>query len=314
MPHYKYGTIGEESPLFANYLLNKQDEQIHIGSAKKVDWICPSCGKIVYGKSVNKVISRKSIPCNICNDGVSRPEKIVASALSQIGVKYVSQKTFEWSRRKRYDFYLPDYNSIIEVHGAQHYGFGFKNLSGVSLETQQENDKEKEAIAKENGICAYFIINASNTLSTNIIAQLSSVLLQLGITAIILPSSCEKEIMESKIAQAAKLWNLGLMSGEISKTIGVQVNSVIKYLKIASAAGMCEYDVYTAHIKSQQYALSKLKRKVICTTTGEVFDSLASAKRKYNISSSSNIIRACNDKSKHAGELNGVKLSWEYCK
>lgn len=65
--HYKYGTILEERPDLIKCLLNSDDSNYHIGSAVKVDWICPNCGSIIRGKSVNKVISR-GIPCQICSD------------------------------------------------------------------------------------------------------------------------------------------------------------------------------------------------------------------------------------------------------
>ena len=52
-------------------------------------------------------------------------------------------------------------------------------------------------------------------------------------------------------------------------------------------------------------------RKVICITTGKIFDCIKYAGKYYNISSSS-IQLCCKGKQKSAGELNGVRLQWKY--
>lgn len=50
-------------------------------------------------------------------------------------------------------------------------------------------------------------------------------------------------------------------------------------------------------------------RKIICVTTGEVFNCVNDAKRKYNIG---NICKCCRGKLNYAGKLNGKKLVWCY--
>lgn len=166
-----YGTIKEERPDLVAYLINKEDADLYqIGSARKLEWYCPNCGNPVGLKSINKVVSR-GIPCKLCGDGVSKPEKIVQSAFRQSGIKYEMQKIFPWSGKKRYDFYLPDYNCIVEVNGSQHYTYGFKYLSGVTLEDQQQNDRDKMCNAIKNGIDHYIVIKADDTSSAAIIPQ-----------------------------------------------------------------------------------------------------------------------------------------------
>ena len=312
MPRKKYGSIEQEAPEFVNFLVNKEDRKYSIGVATKVDWICPSCGHIVKGKSINKVISRHSIPCPICGDGVSKPEKIIASALIQSGIHFESQKMFQWSGLMRYDFYLPDFNAIIEVHGSQHYGFGFVNLSGISLSKQQETDKKKHDLAIQNGIDHYFTIEAIDTSALHIIPRLIIVLKSIGISAVVNIQQCENDAMKSNVAEAARMWNEGMWSGEISKVLRVSNGTVIDYLKDAANAGLCDYSTYEAHIRSQKVASELRRKRVKCITTGEIFDSLTQAAEKYHISSKSNIIRACLNGEKHAGSYNGQPLSWVY--
>lgn len=50
-------------------------------------------------------------------------------------------------------------------------------------------------------------------------------------------------------------------------------------------------------------------KKVICITTGVIFDSIAEAEQKYNAKSISN---CCSHKRNFAGKLNGVPLQWMY--
>ena len=55
-----------------------------------------------------------------------------------------------------------------------------------------------------------------------------------------------------------------------------------------------------------------LSKKVICVTTGKVFDSIKEAASYYNIKSKADISRVCKGKRNYCGELNGEKLVWEY--
>ena len=52
-------------------------------------------------------------------------------------------------------------------------------------------------------------------------------------------------------------------------------------------------------------------KKVICVTTGEVFDYMMLASEKYEVSQG-NISSCCNGGIKSAGKLNGEKLVWMY--
>lgn len=66
----------------------------------------------------------------------------------------------------RYDFYLPQYNAIIEVNGQQHYTEAWGGRT--KLMKQKENDRRKISYALANNIAIYIIpywdINKINTL------------------------------------------------------------------------------------------------------------------------------------------------------
>ena len=57
---------------------------------------------------------------------------------------------------------------------------------------------------------------------------------------------------------------------------------------------------------------AQITRKVICLTTGEIFEDIKSATNKYSIAEG-NITKNCKGKRKSAGKLsNGEKLIWKY--
>ena len=100
--------------------------------------------------------------------GGSYPERFMSAVLSCLGVQHYKEQTFGWSKRtefgtKRYDFYIPSLEMIIEIHGAQHYDGGFEKIGGRNLEEEQKNDKFKEMLARTNGIANYIVVNAMSS-------------------------------------------------------------------------------------------------------------------------------------------------------
>ena len=75
-------------------------------------------------------------------------ERIFLSA----GVKYVREKTFPDLKKGllRYDFYLPEYNLLIEYQGQFHDGTTSMVLKDEYFDKQQKNDKLKRDYAKNN--------------------------------------------------------------------------------------------------------------------------------------------------------------------
>lgn len=103
-----------------------------------------------YAKPVN-VLS--GCGCPKCNE--SKGEKHIRKWLDNNNVKYISQKIFKDCRNEKplpFDFYLPDYNTLIEYDGEQHYRaveyFGGQN----GFEKRIKCDKIKNDYCKNNGI------------------------------------------------------------------------------------------------------------------------------------------------------------------
>lgn len=86
----------------------------------------------------------------------SKGEQAIALWLDEHSIEFVKQKTFEDCRDKmllRYDFYLPEYNTLIEFDGQQHYEF-VKKFHGTQerFVKCQERDTIKTEYAETNGI------------------------------------------------------------------------------------------------------------------------------------------------------------------
>ena len=143
-------------PELTKYILNKDDIYKHKPSTKKEIWLrCPDCGKEKLSNLKNVYI--RGFHCSYCSDGISFPEKVMMYILDSLDINYVvqlSRGTFKWCDRYKYDFYLPEYDCIIETHGIQHYEE--TRRKGVrTLAEEQENDKVKRELALANGIKHY---------------------------------------------------------------------------------------------------------------------------------------------------------------
>ena len=119
-------------------------------------WKCKcDCGNdiiVTYGHLING--DTKSCGCI-----KSQGEEKIKNILSQNNIIYESQKTFEDCRfpdtnmLARFDFYLPNYNILIEYDGKQHYQY---TNSGWNTEENflktQNRDKYKNEWCKNNNI------------------------------------------------------------------------------------------------------------------------------------------------------------------
>lgn len=119
-------------------------------------WKCKcECGNyvLVSGKSL---LQGHRLSCGCLR---SQGEAKLNSILDELNIKYETQKTFENCRFEdtkglaRFDFYLPEYNILIEYDGEQHY---VSKDSGWSNEEQlaytKQHDEYKNLWCKQNNI------------------------------------------------------------------------------------------------------------------------------------------------------------------
>lgn len=141
------------NPQLAKLLANPDDDGYRYMqfSNVKVDWKC-GCGELIKSRKITDV-NGQGLHCKKCADGVSFPEKLMFYLFKEIGIEFKSEKIFNWSYNKRYDFYFVHNNQkiLIETHGRQHY-IQTSRKGARTLEEEQENDKYKYEMAVANGI------------------------------------------------------------------------------------------------------------------------------------------------------------------
>lgn len=96
--------------------------------------------------------------CPFC--GMTSGEKAVMDCLELYNIKYIPQYKFNDLKcvdKLRFDYYLPDYNKVIEYDGIQH--FEPTRFNGISYERAKQNlevtinhDTIKNNYCRENGI------------------------------------------------------------------------------------------------------------------------------------------------------------------
>lgn len=217
--------------------------QLSQGSHSREDFICPDCSFEIKGKLIPNIINY-GLSCPRCSDGNSYPEKFMASLLNQLKVDFETQKIFNWLKKRRYDFYIPTQNYIIETHGNQHFGKGFRDLGGKLLEEEQENDKLKSEFAMANGIEKYIVVDCARSEFLYIKNSIkNSELSEIYDLSIVDWLKCHEYACSTLVKVACDLWNNGNDVKQICKIMKIKSGTTVrKYLKNGTELGWSDYD------------------------------------------------------------------------
>lgn len=153
------------APWLAQYFPSIEEAQKYtVNSMHEFYPICPICKKKSSKKiSISQLYNSHSCGCK-CDTYMSFPETVLYNFLEQFNIEFIHQATkkeLTWANNYKYDFYLPQYNAIIEVHGLQHFdSHGFSTLGGKTLKEEQLNDYNKKQLAINNHISNYYIIDS----------------------------------------------------------------------------------------------------------------------------------------------------------
>lgn len=218
------------------FLKNKEDAIKYAPkSDQKLECVCPDCRR-EYIRSCFK-ITEYGVPC-ICGDGFSYPEKFVFNTLQQLKINFKPQYYLNDSMF-RYDFYLMDYNIILEVNGIQHYKQKWER-------DEVENDAKKKEFAFLCGFTDdnYIVLDCRESnlefIKTSI---LNSKLNNLFDCHLIDFVKCAEFATTNLMAEASKLWNAGNNIQEISHKMLLDKHTIISYLKQGDDIGWCSYQV-----------------------------------------------------------------------
>lgn len=228
---------------------NKVDPFTVAKQSNKKYWIkCLDCGEDNFIKMSDYI--RQGIAC-ACKGGISYPEMFIRSVLNQLKANYTHQltkKNMKWINERKYDFYLNDYDMIIETHGKQHYE---ESSRGRSLEEEQENDRLKEELARQY-VSSYIVIDCRySTLEwckENTVKMLSEYLDLSKVDWIQVGKDAEKSIVK----EVCDYWNNKMeheTTRDLSEVFKLHRDTIRKYLKRGSELDWCNYDSNTELIK-----------------------------------------------------------------
>lgn len=308
--------INTTHPYISKWLYNKEDGYNYsFGSGKKLDWICPNCGNVVKQVEPYVVCTLNHIPCQLCSDGFSYPEKVMTNILNQLNVHYISHYRIKNGKILfRNKYFNPEYDIFFVFDGKKYIvemdgGFHSKvhGCSNKSLEEIKYIDKQKDILASDND---YHLIRIDSSKSDfrYIMNNLkNSELSKIFNFDNIDEQDINEKAYSSKIKEVCEIYkNDNLITiAEISSKTGLSRPTVLNYLKKGTKLNWCNYTI------EDSYKRSGLLKQVICLNTYRIFKSIKEAKEwsnGYNISS------CCNGRLKTTGKHpeTGEKLRWMY--
>ena len=123
----------------------------YTGKTRPITIKCKKCEHVRTLKNIHKFYYH--VRCG-CEDTISYGERMIFNLLNHNKIPFERQYTLD---NKRFDFYLPDSNLLLEYDGIQHT----MDVPwwGTTRESQQANDALKDDIAKSHG---YTLIRFSN--------------------------------------------------------------------------------------------------------------------------------------------------------
>lgn len=233
---YKYN-VGDVIHKFNDTLKITKQTRINYdnSSARGYEIECMDC-HYTYESREDKIST-----CPVCGKKTSYSERFVYSILKQANIIFIPQMEFTWLHNRFYDVYLPDFNTIIEIHGIQHYKPVKLNKKETPEETYKntvESDKLKYDAAISNGL-SYYIINASE--SDNLFQEAKKILTFIDFTAIS-ELGCEKFANYKNIKQECELWNQGYNIEEIHNKLHIPLQTIQQKLRFGDKYGMCSYN------------------------------------------------------------------------
>jgi len=292
------------NPELASLLLNPEDGfKFQQSSGKKLDWKCSRCGNIIKNKSPNNTV-KQGLSCAICDDNVSYAEKIIYGILLNSDINFVFNKGFSWSNNKRYDFYLIDYDCIIEAHGIQHYietNFSIRN--NKTIEDEMKNDKYKRELALKNKIKKYIEIDCRKSelefIKHNIVNSELFDLLNGNLNF----NTDNIKVNSSLKIEAWDLWNTGeYLIKDISEKLKVDRTTITRYLKIGNDLGKCNYVVSKKYRPPTSVVKLSLDGEFM-----KVYKTISHANDDLNTKNHIGLVNACDKK---GGIFKGFK--WMY--
>lgn len=218
--------------------------------------ICPDCGRVKDKIiSIGGIYSNHSIGCS-CGDGYSYPNKFAFKLFEELKIEFISEYSPDWIKPRRYDFYIPSMNLIIEMDGGLGHGKYKHSKSKVSKEESKAIDNYKDEQAKIHGI---EVVRIDCDLSDLIFIKgniIKSRLNELFDLSEINWNKIDEFSLNNRVRTVCDYWNSGIHDTiKISKIMKIDRQIVWKYLKKGVVKNWCDYKP----IKKETKSKNKLK-------------------------------------------------------
>ena len=156
--NYHYNDITNQ--VFNNLLVleRAQRDNVNNNHGQRALWLiqCQDCHQTLK-MDLHSLKRGDHQPCPNLRGSFSKGETKIIQLLQELNISYETQKTFNTCRfldsnaMARFDFYLPQYNILIEYNGEQHYGFtGSGWNTQETYETTVRHDEYKKKWCEEN--------------------------------------------------------------------------------------------------------------------------------------------------------------------
>jgi len=222
------------------------------GSHKKITVKCPDCDKEKIA-TIYTIYDDKSISCT-CRDGLSYNEKLMYSMLTQLTInfekeyspKYLERLEGERYSKKRSDFYLPDYNLVIEMDGEiGHKGGVLHGKSKKSLEELVEIDNWKDEQHLKHGVKTIRINCFKSSMEYIKVGILKSELNDIFDLYKVDWDKCEKFALGNLVKEVCDYWNNKEdweTTTDLSIKFHISPPTIRRYLKKGNEYGWCCYE------------------------------------------------------------------------
>ena len=150
-----FGYLYPEKAKYWSKNNKKSPYEVSPHSGKKYKFICEKCGKEFKKRLHDLNYLNYGVICKEC--GASQLEQSTKEILDKYNIKYKREYSYDdlfgiGNKNLRFDFYLPDYNLLIECQGIQHKAWQEGWQTKKDFKKQLEHDRRKKEYAKLNNI------------------------------------------------------------------------------------------------------------------------------------------------------------------
>ncbi len=242
---------------------------------KKVECRCLNCGAVFKILPLTLIDNTPTETiCKQCSDGVSYPNKFSRNLLCQLPVDNVEYEYYpSWGNGCYYDNYFEYKNLryVLEMDGAFHYKDN--TISGTSLEEAKHRDREKDMLARQNGIEVIRIdsrVSELDYLQRNIINSRLGEIFDLSIVDW---NECERKSRSNLVREVCEYYeNSEDLIKNIAQRFRMSEPTVRGHLKIGAKVGWCSYPHdRNAHIDTYRDGKLLLRDKTVRETITYLF-------------------------------------------